>query len=153
MHEDFFNSVVNGNVPDILLIPLDTNNFEHYKNLLAFVFDTSHSVTIDYMDSGSVLYTVLPGSQPMLSYFQCFSASLWTLILMLGIMVSILLTSTSKSWSNVFDNTWSVLGIQFNLFVFYIVRENECVLVIFNNDGLECTLLCWYWLRKSNRHW
>ena len=116
-HQDFFDSVLEGHVPDILLIPFDTNNFEHYKNLLAMVFDVSHSVTIDYMDSGSVLYRVQSGSQPMLSYFQCFSPSLWTLILMLGIMVSIILTSTSKSWSNVFDITWSVLVLMFAKYI------------------------------------
>ena len=114
-HIEFFMSLASGNVPDILVVQLNTNNFVHYMDKIRETgLNYLNSKVMDYFDTGSIAYHTLPGVQPMLTYFQCFSTDIWTLIAINGLFVSLFLTINQNNYRNLLNNIWNIFILMFS---------------------------------------
>ena len=103
--------VING-VPDILLMDFDTNNFVTYEDRLKSIVNISHTITIDYDDTG-----IIAGRKYLASLtfacFNIFDIGIWLYILTSLIILSILYTIPTKYLINYLKNLWNIFILLF----------------------------------------
>ena len=68
------------------------------------------------MDVGSIAYKITPRSQPLFTYFQCFSPDLWLFIFALIIVISSIISFNEENISKLPENI-------FNVFIIFISKS------------------------------
>jgi len=93
----------------MVLTGVDQYNLEVYQELLNITLFTSNY--FDFMDVGSIAYKITPRSQPLFTYFQCFSPDLWLFIFALIIVISSIISFNEENMSKLSENIFNVFII------------------------------------------
>ena len=105
--DDLAISILLDKIPDILLMDLDSNNFITYQAKVGQMLNISHTITVDFMDYGSIAYKKYLGTQQF-TIFNFFDDLTWKLILATMVLISILLTLPRIRVRPLFANCWNI---------------------------------------------
>ena len=131
------NALVDG--IDIMLVPVTTSDYlEYSKKFAMFDLTFQHSVVIDFFEMSTFVSKIHYGTSPLFQFMETFQLSVWSFILFLILILSIISSVQKREESKIID-------YYFNYFTLMFSKTMQHLFLKFNSKMILCI-----WMLSAN---